>query len=259
MGILNVTPDSFYDGGRHADTDAARAHVRKMIAEGASIIDIGACSTRPGAEAPDATEEWRRMKDLIPLIKSEFPDVIISVDTFRAEVAEKAVNAGAQMVNDISGGTMDEKMFDFIASSQVPYVLMHIQGTPQTMQQNPYYSDVVSEVFEFLRQRSEMLKSRGAGTIIIDPGFGFGKSLEDNYKLAAHLGTFTQLGPVLAGFSRKSMITRLLNISKDEALTGTTALNMSALLSGASILRVHDVKEAFETVQIFKKLKGSSN
>jgi dihydropteroate synthase len=257
MGILNATPDSFFDGGKYPDTEAALARARQILEEGASIIDIGGASTRPGSSQPGPQEEWERIGHVIRELKLKLPQAILSVDTFHAEVAEKAVDAGAQIVNDVSGGEMDPKMFATVARLGVPYVLMHMRGTPETMQKDPQYTDVVREVKTFFESRIEMLNRLGHQKIILDPGFGFGKTVEHNYRLLQALGEFVRLGyPVLAGFSRKSMITKLLGVGKNEALNGTTALNTIALQKGAMILRVHDVKEAVECVRIHGYLGG---
>jgi dihydropteroate synthase len=245
MGILNLTPDSFYDGGKHNSIETALQHAEKMVSEGAKIIDIGAVSTRPGAYQVSADEEWERMKAIIPLLKSNFPGIVLSVDTYRSSIAGKAVEAGAHIINDISGGTLDDKMFETVARLNVPYVLMHIKGTPETMQKNPEYEDVVEEVRQFFEERIVKLNKLGVKQIILDPGFGFGKTLEHNYQLLNSLEVFTAMGfPVLAGLSRKSMITKLYGGEKKEALTGTIEVNKIALQKGAKILRVHDVKEA---------------
>lgn len=255
MGILNVTPDSFFDGGKHGTPEAALAHAGKMVKEGAAIIDIGAASTRPGAAQPAEDEEWRRLEHVIPLLREKLPQTILSVDTWRSGIAKKAVAAGAHIVNDISGGSMDEKMFATVAALNVPYVLMHIRGTPETMQQDPHYDDVVEDVRAYFTERLQQLKNLGATQIILDPGFGFGKTVEHNYKLLAAMRSFSDLGcPLLAGLSRKSMATKLLGVGKTEALNATTALNTIALQKGAHILRVHDVREAVEAVRIFSYL-----
>jgi dihydropteroate synthase len=253
MGILNLTPDSFYDGGKHNSIENALLHTEKMVAEGAKIIDIGAVSTRPGAHQISADEEWERMEAIIPLLKNNFPGIILSVDTYRSEIAKKSVHAGAHIVNDISGGTMDEKMFATIAELNVPYVLMHIKGTPETMQKNPHYENVVEEVKQFFEERTAKLHALGVKQIILDPGFGFGKTVEHNYQLLNSLDVFAAMGyPVLAGLSRKSMITKLYGGEKQEALTGTIEVNKIALQKGAKILRVHDVKEAVELIRDLK-------
>lgn len=260
MGILNVTPDSFFDGGKYfslslggrAGEGAFLLHAEKMIVEGVDIIDIGACSTRPNANEVSEEEELKRLIPAIKLVRKKFHDVIISADTFRSNVAEEAVNAGADMINDISGGSMDEKMFEIIGKIKVPYVLMHIQGTPQTMQANPQYKNVVQEVKEYFREKIKKLKGFKAEQIILDVGFGFGKTVEHNYTLLKHLAEFKEFGfPILAGISRKSIINNVLRTTPETALNGTTAANTIALMNGANILRVHDVKEAIEAVKIF--------
>ena len=255
MGILNVTPDSFFDGGKFTSENNWLLHTQQMVADGVDIIDIGAYSTRPNAIDVSEKEETERLIKVIKSVREKFPDILISVDTFRASVALNAINAGANIINDISGGTMDDEMFPLVAKLQVPYVLMHIQGTPGTMQQNPTYSNVTDDVFIFFESRLNLLKSLGASHIILDPGFGFGKSLEHNYLLLKHMNKFNSFGlPLLAGFSRKSMINKLLNIDKKEALNGTTILNTIALKNGARIIRVHDTKEAKEVVNIINYL-----
>jgi dihydropteroate synthase len=255
MGIVNLTPDSFYDGGKYSTLDSILQRVEKLIAEGASIMDIGAVSTRPGSSLPDTAEELQRLIPVLQLIKSHFPDTLLSVDTFRSEVAIQAIKEGASIINDISGGTFDDKMFETVTKSDVYYVLMHIQGTPQHMQSNPCYTDVTAEILEFFKKRIQKLNALGYDKIILDPGFGFGKTIEHNYTLLQQLPEFVKTGyPVLAGLSRKSMIYRLLNILPAEALNGTTVLNTIALLNGASLLRVHDVKEAIEAIKLTEML-----
>jgi dihydropteroate synthase len=257
MGILNLSPDSFYDGGKYIDPEKALIHAQKMIEDGADILDLGAISTRPGADLYNGNEEWKRLKPALELIRSEFPKIILSVDTFRSEIAEKSVAAGADIINDISGGTMDEKMLSFVGESKIPYVLMHIQGTPQTMQENPQYEDVVKEVKAFFIRQIEKLQELGAEKIILDPGFGFGKTMEQNYKLLNAMDEFSAMTlPVLAGLSRKSMLTKLLGITKEEALNATIIANTIALMKGAKILRVHDVKEAKECVRVVSSFNG---
>jgi dihydropteroate synthase len=249
MGILNLTPDSFYDGGKFNSIENALQHAEKMVSEGAKIIDIGAVSTRPGAKQISVDEEWKRMKAIIPLLKTNFPGTVLSVDTYRSVIAEKVVEAGAHIINDISGGTMDDKMFDTVGRLNVPYVLMHIKGTPETMQKNPEYENVVEEIKQFFEARIYMLQEKGVKQIILDPGFGFGKTLEHNYQLLNSLEVFTAMNfPVLAGLSRKSMITKLYGGEKKDALTGTIEVNKIALQKGVKILRVHDVKEAGQLI-----------
>jgi dihydropteroate synthase len=251
MGILNITSDSFYDGGKYLNEAEWLAQAQKMITEGADIIDIGAYSTRPGAENVSEEIENEQLTTTIKSVRKAFPEVLISADTFRAKVAEKAIEAGANIINDISGGTMDEKMFETVAKLNVPYVLMHIQGTPATMQVDPTYQNVTKEVMAFFEERIALLEKLGLKKVILDPGFGFGKTMEHNYELLQNLEQFQKFGlPVLAGISRKSMIYKLLNISQQESLNGTTILNTIAVQKRAKLLRVHDVKEAKEVVRL---------
>ena len=258
MGILNVTPDSFYDGGRYLSEVKIVERIHQIMDEGADMIDVGAYSTRPGADYVDDREEIRRLLQAVELIRKHYPEAIVSIDTFRAKVAEEIVAAqGPVIVNDISGGTMDEGMFDYVTRTGVPYIMMHIQGTPQTMQKNPHYENIVKEVRKFLTDRIACLNAEGFDNIILDPGFGFGKTLAHNYELMNGLEHFQDLGyPLLVGISRKSMIYKLLGNSPAEALNGTAVLNTVSLLKGANILRVHDVREACEAVKIFKALSG---
>lgn len=250
MGILNATPDSFYDGGQNNSVDTAVQRAGQILQEGGDIIDIGAASTRPGAKEVSVDEELQRLIPVVKAVAAAYPDAIISVDTYRAKVAEEAIAAGAHMVNDISGGTMDSGMFATVAKLKVPYILMHIQGTPQTMQQNPEYVDVVADVLLYLSKKTNELKCLGVTDIIIDPGFGFGKTIEHNYQLLNGLDQLRLLGyPILAGLSRKGMIYKPLGLTPEEALPGTIAANTIALEKGASILRVHDVKEAVQAVK----------
>lgn len=256
MGILNVTPDSFYDGGNRTDIAEFLHQAEKMIAEGATIIDIGAVSTRPGALTVSEEEELSRLLPVLTIIRKELPDIIISVDTFRSGVVRRVCAEGADLINDIYGGRFDADMFATVSACKVPYILMHMRGTPADMQREPVYSDVFAEVYYFFEHRIEQCRSAGISQIIIDPGFGFGKNLTHNFTLLAELARFKSLGaPILAGLSRKSMIQRTLGVPVSEALNGTTALNMAALLNGASILRVHDVKEAVETAKLFRTLQ----
>jgi dihydropteroate synthase len=253
MGILNVTPDSFFDGGKLRNDDDLILQAKKQLDEGASILDLGAVSTRPQAGTVSEAEELGRLIPAVQKVRAAFPEACISVDTFRASVARRAVEAGANMINDVSGGMLDADMFATVASLGVPYVLMHMQGTPDTMQMNPTYEDVTTEVLEFFIERSHALQVMGVHDVIIDPGFGFGKTLEHNFALLHSLGRFQALGlPILCGFSRKSMINRVLGTSPEQALNGTTVLNTMALERGANILRVHDVKEAVEAIKLFK-------
>lgn len=254
MGILNVTPDSFYDGGRYNLVEHAVNQAAKMITEGAAIMDLGAVSTRPFADEVGEDEEWDRLQTVLPELRKKFPKTLISVDTYRSKIAEKSINAGADIINDISGGQMDADMFAVLSKYQAAYVLMHIKGTPKTMQQNPEYENVVDEVIAFFQTQVQKLKDREfKNAIILDPGFGFGKTVDHNYRLLHGIRKVKQLGyPVLAGLSRKSMINKVLNIKPENALNGTTALNMLALENGAQILRVHDVKAAVEAIELFE-------
>jgi len=258
MGILNITPDSFFDGGRFTDEKAILKQVEKMLHEGAHIIDIGSMSTRPGAKMVSAEDEFQRLLAPLESIMEHFPGIIISVDTIHSKTAVKTLEIGAHIINDISSGRMDENMMDTIAVYEAPYIIMHMKGTPSDMQLNPVYEDVVTEVFDFLSERVILCKEAGITDVIIDTGFGFGKSLEHNYTLLRQLKYFGNLNlPVLAGLSRKSMVCKPLKVSPEHALNGTTAANMLALLNGANILRVHDVKEAVETVKIYEMYNGS--
>ena len=260
MGILNVTPDSFYDGGCYTSELKIIERIHEIVEQGAGIIDVGAYSTRPGAEFVDEREELSRLSFAVELVRKYYPHLPVSIDTFRANVAREIRHClGDVIVNDISGGTMDEKMFETVAEMNVPYILMHIQGTPRDMQVNPCYQDVVGEVRQFLVERIARLNALGFNKIIIDQGFGFGKTLEHNYRLMEHIGDFLTLDyPLLVGISRKTMIWKLLGCTPKEALNGTTVLNTIALLKGAHILRVHDVREAVEAVKIVEELKRNS-
>lgn len=254
MGILNVTPDSFFATSRCRSEEEIRQRVCMMRREGATMVDIGAYSSRPGAEEVSVEEELRRLLPAVGIVREEWPDAIISVDTFRAEVARQAVEAGADIINDISGGEMDKDMFRTVAELHVPYILMHMQGTPQDMQKAPHYDNLMCEVFRSLGERVEELHEAGVADVIVDPGFGFGKTMAQNYEMMARLGEFRLLGcPILVGISRKSMVYRLLDTTPEESLNGTTALNTIALMNGASILRVHDVREAVEAIKIYRQ------
>jgi dihydropteroate synthase len=265
MGILNVTPDSFYDwkigrlddlgSGSLGDLEIWRNRYEEMISEGAYIIDIGAVSTRPGAAEVSVGKEKNRLLPVLREIRKKHPGIIISIDTYRAEIANIAAGEGADMINDISGGTLDPLMLSTIVHLDIPYVIMHMQGTPSTMQVNPTYEDVVKEVSSFLFKQAGKLLESGHDKIIIDPGFGFGKSVEHNFQLLQNLDSLVAQGyPVLAGLSRKSMINRVLKIKPEEALNGTTVLNTIALLKGASVLRVHDVKQAVEAIRLVEQV-----
>jgi dihydropteroate synthase len=251
MGILNITPDSFFDGGRYSKSDAWIAQVEKMIQEGASIIDMGAVSTRPGAQYVSEEEEISRLLPAVELLTKKYPETVFSVDTFRSKVAKLSADAGVGIINDISGGSMDADLIKTVADTGLPYILMHMQGTPSTMQSNPVYGDVNHEICNFFDKKLLTLNDSGIQQVIIDPGFGFGKSIEHNFKILCELSIFRQYGyPILVGISRKSMIYKLLEITPEEALPATTALHMTALLNGADILRVHDVKEAVQAIKL---------
>lgn len=251
MGILNITPDSFYDGGKFIEEKHIIGQVRKMLKDGAAIIDIGAASSRPGAAEISERKELQRLLPVIKLLVSTFPEAIFSVDTFRSSIAEKAIDAGASMINDITGGNFDKKMFRAVGEMQVPYILMHMQGNPPTMQQKPSYKNVTKEVMLYFAKKTEQLKKADVNDIIIDPGFGFGKTMEHNYELLHNISVLKMAGfPLLAGLSRKSMINKVLKTKPGNALNGTTVLNTIALMNGATILRVHDVKEAVEAVKL---------
>lgn len=258
MGILNVTPDSFYAGSRGVTNGYILDRCQQILDEGASIIDIGAYSSRPGAAEVSKAEEMERLRTGLELIRQHHPEAIVSVDTFRADVARMCVEEyGAALINDISAGQMDEQMFPTIARLGVPYVIMHMKGTPKDMQICPQYDHFLKEIFYFFSEKVQKLRDLGVKDIIIDPGFGFGKTLEHNYQLMNHLEEFKLFElPILVGISRKSMIYRLLDTNPEEALNGTTALNTIALTKGAHILRVHDVKEAMECVRIVQKMKA---
>lgn len=256
MGILNVTPDSFYDGGKYISEVKIIERIHQIMEEGAGIIDVGAYSTRPGAAFVDENDELGRLSWGVELVRKYYPEAIVSIDTFRACVAREIIGClGPVIVNDISGGTMDDKMFGMVAETKMPYILMHIQGTPQTMQKNPVYENVVTDVRKFFEERIARLNTLGFDKIILDPGFGFGKNLAHNYELMNDTDSFLDLGyPMLIGISRKTMIYKLLGGGPGDALNGTTVLNTIALMKGAKILRVHDVKEAVETVKIYEQL-----
>lgn len=255
MGILNVTPDSFYDGNRYTSEAGILKQVEKMLADGATFIDVGGYSTRPGAKEITAEEEQKRVLKAVKNIAHEFPDAFISIDTFRSEVVRAAVDAGAHLVNDVSGGSLDDAMFKTVAELKVPYILMHMRGTPKTMTQLTVYENLVKDIIDFFHEKISMLQQLGVKDIIVDPGFGFAKTADQNFELLSRLDHFNILGkPVLAGLSRKSMIWRTLGITPEEALNGTTSLNTVALLKGASLLRVHDVKQAAETIKLIGKI-----
>ena len=256
MGILNVTPDSFYAGSRMQTEADIAARAWQILDEGASIIDIGAYSSRPGAEHISSDEEMARLRTALEILNRNHPDAVISVDTFRADVAERCVTEyGVAIINDISAGEMDNRMFGTVARLGVPYVMMHMQGTPQTMQKETHYDNLLKDVFVYFARKVQQLRDLGAKDLVLDPGFGFSKTLEHNYELMAYLEEFSIFElPLLVGVSRKSMIYRLLGIHVEEALNGTTVLNTVALMKGADILRVHDVRQAVEAVKIRNKI-----
>ena len=257
MGIINITPDSFYQGSRVTGDKEIIETAVKMTEEGADILDIGGYSSRPSAEDITAEEEGRRVLNAIKLIRKELPDAIVSIDTFRVEIAKEAVSDyGAHIINDISGGGADEKMFGVVSKLNVPYIMMHMKGNPRTMQENPEYDDVVAEILLWSGSRIVKLQNAGVKDIILDPGFGFGKTIKHNFEMLDRLGDFAIAGlPVLVGISRKSMIWKSLSVTPSEALNGTSVLHAVALLKGADILRVHDVKEAIQAVRLIQMLK----
>lgn len=256
MGVLNVTPDSFYDGGFYKDESKIINQVQKMLDDGATFIDVGAYSSKPNADEVSQEEELLRILPTLKLLVKQFPNSIISVDTFRAEVAKQCVDNGAALINDISAGHLDNTMLETIAKLQVPYIMMHMLGTPQTMQEHANYNNILKEVLFYFSQRIASARALGIKDLIIDPGFGFAKTLEQNFELLNQLEGFNIADmPLLVGVSRKSMIYKTLNTTADKALNGTTALNMVALQKGAKILRVHDVKEAVECVTLFNQFK----
>ena len=251
MGILNVTPDSFSDGGRYNQMDKALQHCEQMLADGADFIDIGGCSTRPNNAIATEQEEMERVVPILKVIKTAFPDAMISIDTFRKNVAEACMAEGADIINDISGGLFDSKMLPYIGQNHIPYVMMHCVGTPETMHQYALQGDIHQTVLDFFRQQCEVLEAYGEQQIILDPGIGFGKSLEANYQLLSNLDKYRYNSlPILIGISRKSLINKVLHTTPDTAENGTTVLNTIALLNGADILRVHDVKNAREAIEL---------
>jgi len=255
MGILNVTPDSFFDGSRFSNEKAILQHIEKITNEGASMVDIGGYSTRPGASDITEKEELNRVIAPIQSILRNFPDTIISIDTFRSSVAKAAIDEGALVINDVSGGEADGKMFDTVAALNVPYIMMHMRGTPQTMTQQTAYENLLKEIIDYFHKKINILHSKGVKDIMVDPGFGFAKTPSQSFELLQHLDHFKILGkPILAGLSRKSMIWKTLSTTAENALNGTTSLNTIALLKGASLLRVHDVKEAVEVVKLIQCL-----
>ena len=257
MGILNLTDDSFYDGGQHNSIKKALLQTEKMLDDGAKIIDIGAYSSRPKAKHISHDEEWQRLEKTLQIINKEFPQSILSVDTFRSEIARRSIDNGADIINDISAGNLDPQMFDTVADLNVPYIMMHMQGTPQTMQDNPHYNCIEKEVVNYFLNKVKTLQQKGLSKIIIDPGFGFGKTLEHNYQLLNNLEELHTLElPLLVGVSRKSMVYKVLETDAKNSLNGTTAIHTLCLSKGASILRVHDVKEAVECVKLINFAKN---
>ena len=258
MGILNLTPDSFYDGGKFTDEKAILNQTERMLNEGATFIDVGAYSSRPGADHVSEGEELKRILPMVEMLYHEFPEILLSIDTFRSKIASNCLDSGAALINDISAGRLDENMLPTIAKFKVPYIMMHMQGTPQDMQQKTDYDDFLVDIIKYFSERIAEARALGVVDLIIDPGFGFAKTMAQNYELLSKLELFKNLGrPVLAGLSRKSMIYKTLQTDAENALNGTTALNMVALLNGANILRVHDVKEALECVKLSKSVVGS--
>lgn len=256
MGILNVTPDSFFDGGRFTEKEALLEQAAQMLEAGAAILDIGGMSSRPGAELIGVEEELSRVLPAIEAVHQQFPEAVISIDTIRSKVAEEAIAAGASVVNDISAGAFDATLYETVARLQVPYILMHMQGSPKTMQNNPNYDDVVQTVLDFFIAEVGKLRKLDVHDIILDPGFGFGKTVEHNYQLLKNMHIFKILDlPILAGLSRKSMVNKVLKIKPAAALNGTTALNVVALQQGAKLLRVHDVRPAVEAIQLLQQLE----
>jgi len=259
MGILNITPDSFFDGGEYNTEEKILSQVKKMLIEGADIIDIGGQSSRPGAKKLTIKKEIDRVIPIIKLITKKYKNVIISIDTFNSEVAKKAIDAGASIVNDISGGDIDKDMYRVVGNLKVPYIMMHMKGVPSTMQNNPKYDDIIFDIIKNLSYKIDLAKKAGVLDIIIDPGFGFGKSLKDNFKILKNLSSFKQLNqPIMVGLSRKSMIYKILESSAKNVLNGTTCLNSISLNNGANIIRVHDVKEAKETVKLIEFMNENS-
>ena len=257
MGILNITPNSFFDGGKYTSDDEIIAKVEKMLNEGATFIDVGAYSSKPSAEYVSEEEELNRILPVVKLLVNKFPDILLSIDTFRSKVASACIENGAAIINDISAGNLDDKMLGIIAQYQVPYIMMHMRGTPQTMQSLTNYEDIIKEILFYFSEKIRQARSLGINDLIVDPGFGFAKTIEQNYGVMQKMQLLHHLElPILIGISRKSMIYRTLEISADEALNGTTFLNTFALTKGAHILRVHDVAAAVECVKLFEKLNA---
>ena len=258
MGILNITPDSFYDGGKFKDDQKIKNHINKMINDGMDILDIGGYSSRPGASEVSISEELERVIPTLIFIKKNFKNLIISIDTFRSEVAKASLIEGADIINDISAGVYDSKMMDVISKFNCPYILMHMKGNPRNMQNSPKYKHTAVEIIQFLAERIKVARKKNIVDIIVDPGFGFGKTVEHNFEILNNLENFKALdAPLLTGFSRKSMIFKTLKTTSDEALNGTSSLNTIALMKGANILRVHDVKEAKECIILYEKTINS--
>ncbi len=256
MGILNLTPNSFFDGGKYSDESTILKQVGKMLNEGATFIDVGAYSSKPNADYVSEQEEMRRLIPVVKLLVSEFPEIILSIDTFRSQVAEKAIEAGAAMINDISAGNLDEGMMETIAKLQVPYIMMHMRGTPKTMQSLTQYDDIMKAIMLYFAQKISQARSLGINDLILDPGYGFSKTTEQNFEVSQKSEIFQHLNvPILVGLSRKSMIYKTLETTAQEALNGTTVLNTLALTKGIHILRVHDVKEAMESITLFKSFQ----
>ncbi|MDB5258501.1 MAG: dihydropteroate synthase [Chitinophagaceae bacterium] len=257
MGILNLTPDSFYDGGKYDSMPKVIGQAARLYEEGAFVLDLGAYSSRPGAEEVSQEQEWDRLKGVIKGIKNQFPDKLIAVDTFRSEIAYRSLQEGADIINDISGGFLDHQIWKVAADHKAPYIAMHMKGTPATMQQLTQYSNLPLEVLDYFVDLTRQAKREGLTDLILDPGFGFAKTTEQNYELLNQLDVLRPLQtPVLVGLSRKSMIYKSLGTDPSEALNGTTALHMAALLKGVDILRVHDVKEALESITLYHKIRG---
>lgn len=259
MGIVNLTPDSFYKGYLHDSFDQIKACIRQMVADGAAIIDVGGQSTRPGSIRINVKEEIERVMPVVAYIKETYPEIFISIDTFQSEVAKEIIGAGAHIVNDISAGNLDGKMLETVGILNVPYVCMHMQGTPETMQLQPHYTNVLKEIIEFFIEKVDTCKQAGITDVIVDPGFGFGKTIEHNFWLLKNLETLKILDrPILAGLSRKSSIYKTLGISANEALNGSTVMHTLALQNGANILRVHDVKETVQAIVLTEKYKKTA-
>ena len=257
MGILNITLDSFYDGGRRTSLEEHLAQAERMLLEGADFIDIGSYSSRPGAKDISEEEELQRILPVVEALVDKFPDILISIDTFRSEVARQSVEAGAAIINDISAGNLDDKMMETVAQLQVPYIMMHMRGNPRTMKDLNQYEDLTQDVLQYFSEKIDLARQLGINDLIIDPGFGFSKNVIQNFELLSHLELFGNLNlPILSGLSRKSLIYKTFNTTPQEALNGTTVLNTVSLMKGAHILRVHDVKEAVECVKLIERLKN---